>query len=101
MATWPIRFSKGARPGKWPHLLDVQTNDDKWRLYEKDDETIEEFQFEQTETENCFYVTKLQQKNKIIKFDINKIVLKIFYGIINVIQERSTEHISIVEPTIS
>jgi hypothetical protein len=43
MATWPIRFSKGARPGKWPRLLDVQTNDDKWRLYEKDDETIEEF----------------------------------------------------------
>ena len=45
---------------------------------EEDDETIEEFQFEQTETENTFTLPNLQHKNKIIKFDTNKIVLKSF-----------------------
>ena len=36
MATWPIWSWKDARPGKRPHLPDVQTNDDKRRLYEKE-----------------------------------------------------------------
>jgi hypothetical protein len=30
---------------------------------EEDDETIEEFQFEQTETENCFYITAAEEQN--------------------------------------
>ena len=44
MAAWPIRFSKGARPGKQPHLPDVQTNDDKRRLYEKEKSPERSFQ---------------------------------------------------------
>ena len=44
MAAWPILFSKGARPGKRQHLPDVQTNDDKKRLHEKEKHTERSFQ---------------------------------------------------------
>ena len=44
MAAWPIRFLKGSRPGKRPNLPDVQTNDDKRRLYEKEKHPERSFQ---------------------------------------------------------
>ena len=44
MAAWPIRYLKGSRPGKRPHLPDVQTNDDKRRLYEKEKHPERSFQ---------------------------------------------------------
>ena len=44
MAAWPIRFLKGSRPGKRPHLLNVQPNDDKRQLYEKEKHQERSFQ---------------------------------------------------------
>jgi hypothetical protein len=43
-AAWPIRFLKGSRPGKRPQLLNVQTNDDKRQLYEKEKHQERSFQ---------------------------------------------------------
>ena len=44
MAAWPIRFLNGSRPGKRPHLLNVQPNDDKRQLYEKEKHPEHSFQ---------------------------------------------------------
>ena len=128
MAAWPIQFLKGSRPGKRPHLPDVQTNDDKRRLYEKEKHPERSFQPKSKEmwlmsmriqtiwlllltrlSQRIIQLCKirilkisvmrkrmmrllrnsslsrqkqktaftlLQQKNKIIKFYTNKIVLK-------------------------
>ena len=128
MATWQIRFSKGARPGKRPHLPDVQKNYDKRWSYEKEKHPERSFQPKSKEmwlmsmriqtiwlllltrlSQRIIQLCKirilkisvmrkrmirllrnsslsrqkqktaftlLQQKNKIIKFYTNKIVLK-------------------------
>jgi hypothetical protein len=68
MAACPIQFSKGARPGKRPHLPGVQTNDYK-RL-------LRNSSLSRQKQKTVF--TLPQQKNKIIIFDTNKIVLKSF-----------------------
>jgi hypothetical protein len=35
MAAWPIRFSTGARPGKWPHAPDLNGKDTKRNMLQK------------------------------------------------------------------
>ena len=55
MAAWPIGFSKGTRPGKRPHLQDVQANENKRRLYEKQNQNTENISDEEEDDETTVF----------------------------------------------